>query len=105
LTRTATLTVNPTAPPPPPPPPSADTVTVTRAEYDSAKSTLRVEATSTNAGATLQAFVASTGQLIGTLTNAGGGKYAGQFSVSSNPIKITVKSSLGGSTTQGVIGK
>jgi hypothetical protein len=103
LTRTATLMVNPPAPPPPPP--SADTVTVTRAEYDSAKSTLRVEATSTNAGATLQAFVTSTGQLIGTLTNGGGGKYAGQFSLSSNPIKITVKSSLGGSTTQGVTGK
>jgi hypothetical protein len=99
LTRTATLTVNPTAAPPPP---SADTVSITRVEYETAKRTLRVEATSTSSTATLQAFVTSTGQLIGTLTNSGGGKYAGQFSLTSNPGSITVKSSLGGSATRAV---
>ncbi|HVG30465.1 MAG TPA: FG-GAP-like repeat-containing protein [Pyrinomonadaceae bacterium] len=95
VTRTSTLTVNAPAPPP-----SADTVAITRAEYESAKRSLRVEATSTRSTATLQVFVTSTGQLIGTLTNSGGGKYAGQFSVSSNPGSITVKSSLGGSATR-----
>jgi hypothetical protein len=103
VTRTATITVNPPAPPPPPAP--SDTVTVTRAEYDSAKGALRVEATSTSASATLKVLVTSTGQVLGTLTNAGGGKYAGQFSASSNPVSITVKSSLGGSATQAVSAK
>jgi hypothetical protein len=97
VTRTATLTVNPPAPPPPA---SADTVAITRAEYEASKRTLRVEASSTRSTATLQVFVTSTGQLIGTLTNGGGGKYTGQFSVSSNPGSVTVKSSLGGSATR-----
>jgi hypothetical protein len=47
--------------------------------------------------------VTATGQLIGTLTNEGGGKYAGQFTWSSNPQNITVRSSLGGSASRAVI--
>ncbi len=87
--RVATLTINSTAT-------AADTISITRAEYDRAKATLRVEATSSRPTATLKMFVTSTGQLIGTLANNGGGKYSGQFSWSVNPQNITVKSNFGG---------
>lgn len=94
-TRSATLTINP-------PSTTADRVSITRAEYDSSKRTLRVEATSTRSNATLQVFRTSGGQLIGTLRNEGGGRYSGQFSVSTNPQSITVRSNLGGSATRTV---
>jgi len=103
VARAATLTVNPaSAPPPPPPPPQTDTVAVQIAEYASDKRELRVEATSTNSSAVLRCYVSSTGALIGTLTNDGGGRYRGQFSWPSNPQSITVRSSLGGSATRTV---
>lgn len=97
VTRSATLTINAASPPP-----STDTVSISRAEYDSSKRALRVEAASTRSNATLQVFRTSDGQLIGTLNNEGGGKYFGQFSVSANPQNITVRSSLGGSATRSV---
>jgi hypothetical protein len=97
VTRSATLTVNPAAA-------STDTVAVQKAEYTSSKGTLLVEATSTRSTATLQVFVTSTGQLLGTLTN-NGGKYNGQLSTTVNPQNITVRSSLGGSATRAVVGK
>jgi hypothetical protein len=102
VTRSASLAINPTSAPPPP---SADRVSITRAEYDSDKRVLRVEATSTSSSATLQAFVSSTGQLIGTLSNSGGGQYRGEFSLSTNPQNITVKSNLGGVATRSVTAK
>jgi hypothetical protein len=77
-------------------------VRITRAEYESSKRTLRVEATSTSSSATLRVFVTSTGQLIGTLSNNGGGQYRGELSVSTNPQNITVRSSLGGVATANV---
>ena len=70
--RSATLTINPAAG-------GADTVSITRAEYAVGNRRLRVEATSTRANATLQAFVTSSNQLIGTLSNNGGGRYRGEF--------------------------
>jgi hypothetical protein len=97
LEKTATINVNPGA--------AADTVSVTRAEYVVSSRQLRVDATSTKATATLQVFVSSTGALIGTLSNNGGGSYSGQFSWPSNPQSITVKSSLGGSATRAVTAK
>lgn len=97
--RSATLTINPAATT------TADTVAITRAEYDSSKRVLRVEATSTRSTATLKAYVTSTGALIGTLTNNGGGKYGGQFNLSTNPQSITVRSSLGGQATRTVTAK
>lgn len=103
VTRSATLTINPASTTPPPP--STDTVSITRAEYETDKRTLRVEATSTSSSATLQAFVSSTGQLIGTLSNSGGGQYRGEFSLSTNPQNITVRSSLGGVATRSVTAK
>jgi hypothetical protein len=77
-------------------------VQITRAEYDSSKRALRVEATSTSANATLQVFVTASGQLLGTLGNSGGGQYRGEFSTSTNPQNITVRSSLGGVATRTV---
>ncbi len=93
--RSANLTINPPAS-------TADTVSVTRAEYETAKRTLRVEATCSRSTATLQVFVTSTNQLVGTLTNNGGGKYSGQFNLTSNPQSITVRSNGGGQTTRTV---
>jgi hypothetical protein len=103
VTRSSTLTINPVTAPPPPP--STDTVRITRAEYDSGKRILRVEATSTSSSATLRVFVTSTGQLLGTLSNNGGGQYRGELSASTNPQNITVRSSLGGVATASVVAK
>ena len=105
VTRSATLTINPVTAPPPPPPPSTDTVRITRAEFESSKQTLRVEATSTSSSATLQVFVTATGQLLGTLGNSGGGQYRGELRVSTNPQNITVRSSLGGVASASVVAK
>jgi trimeric autotransporter adhesin len=93
LTRSATLTVNAPAS-------STDTVSISRAEYDSGKRVVRVEATSSGSGATLRAYVSATNELIGTLS-AG----RGEFSWPSNPQSITVRSSLGGSATRSVTAK
>lgn len=95
VTRTAVLTVNPTTS-------AADTVGIQRAEYDGGKRALRVDASSSNTSAVLRAYVTSTGVLLGTLTNAGGGSYRGEFSATTNPQDITVKSSLGGSASRAV---
>jgi hypothetical protein len=91
--RSATLTINPAA---------ADTVSITRAEYDVGNRRLRVEATSTRTNATLQTFVTSSSQLIGTLSNDGGGRYRGEFNWSVNPQNITVRSNFGGQATRAV---
>jgi hypothetical protein len=80
----------------------ADTVSITRAEYSAGNRELRLEATSTNAGAVLRAYVTATNQLIGTLTNKGGGRYEGRFTWPSNPQNVTVRSSLGGSAARAV---
>jgi FG-GAP-like repeat len=93
--RSATLTINPAVG-------GTDTVTITRAEYDSGNRRLRVEATSTRANAALQAFVTSSGQLIGTLSNDGGGRYRGEFTWPVNPQSITVRSNFGGQATRAV---
>ena len=103
VTQSATLTV--TAGPPPPPAPPSDTVTVTRAEYAVNAQQLKIEATSSSSQATLTVSVTSTSQVIGTLSNAGGGKYNGQFIVPVNPRNITVKSSGGGTATLSVTAK
>ena len=102
VTVSTTLTVHPAAGPAPSPTPAADSVAVQRAEYDAGKRVLQVEATSTNSTATLRAFVTATNALIGTLTNDGGGRYRADFSSSTNPQNVTVKSSLGGSASRSV---
>ena len=94
--KTATLGVNPPAPP------VTDTVAVQKAEYTASKKTLRVEATSSNTNVTMTVSTTSTGAVLGTLANKGGGKYEATLSVATNPVNITVKSSGGGSTTRAV---
>jgi hypothetical protein len=79
---------------------ATDSVSIQLAEYDSGNRRLRVEATGSNANATLQVYVTSTNTLIGTLSNEGGGRYRGDFSWSTNPQNITVRSSLGGSANR-----
>jgi hypothetical protein len=44
----------------------------------------------------LQMFVTSGGQLIGTRSNDGGGRFRGEFSWPVNPQNITVRSNFGG---------
>jgi hypothetical protein len=92
LTTSLTVTVNG----------ASDTVAIQTAEYRRSKKQLRVQATSTSGSATIKAYVTSTGALIGTLSNAGGGKYQGQFAWPSNPVNITVRSSQGGSASKSV---
>jgi hypothetical protein len=75
---------------PPPPPPCADTVRVTRVEYSSGARQLRVEATSTIAGAILTVWNATGTQTIGRLTDESGGRYRGQFKDIANPVTIRV---------------
>ena len=81
---------------------AADTVSIQLAEYSAGNAELRVEATSSSSTATLQVYVTSTNILIGTLRNEGGGRYRGDFSWSTNPQSITVRSNLGGQTTRTV---
>jgi hypothetical protein len=91
VTRTASLSVVP-----------ADTVKITLAEYDLARQVLKVQATSTSTTAALTVSVTSMAQVIGTLTNVGGGKSEGQFAWPVEPQSVTVKSSGGGSATRTV---
>lgn len=72
------------------------------ADYVTSKRELRVEVSDSSSTATLRAYVTSTGALIGTLSNSGGGKYKAQFTVSTNPQNVTVRSSLGGSASKAV---
>jgi len=102
LTRTPTATPGSTATPTRTATLSTAIVSITRAEYGVSKHWLRVEATSTDASATLTAYVTATGQVIGTLVNNGGGRYSLQISWPSNPQNITVRSSAGGSASRTV---
>jgi hypothetical protein len=95
-TRSAVLTVNPATQ-------ATDSVSVQRAEYDG--ESLRVEASSTSSTVTLRVLVTSSGALIGTLSNDGGGRYRGELSWPSNPQNITVTSSGGGSASRAVTAK
>jgi hypothetical protein len=81
---------------------AADTISIQLAEYSTGNQELRVEATGSNASATLQVYVTSTNTLIGTLRNEGGGRYRSDFSWPTNPQNITVRSSLGGSASRNV---
>lgn len=83
---------------------AAETLTITGAQYNTARQLLQVKATDSNAGATLQVFVTSTNTLIGTLRQNATG-YAGKFSWPTNPTNITVKSSLGATASANVRAK
>jgi hypothetical protein len=93
-----TLTVTPTAA-------QTDTVAIQRAEYVVSKRQLSVQATSTSRTATLRVSVTATGQVIGTLSNRGDGRYDGTFTVATNPQNVTVTSSLNGRASRAVTAK
>jgi hypothetical protein len=76
-----------------------DTVHISRAQYTASRSQLTVNATDTNDTAILTVSVTSTGQILGTMQNGGGGNYSAKFSHLSNPQNITVTSNFGGSAT------
>jgi hypothetical protein len=99
---TATRTATSVPPSATPPQVATDTVSIQLAEYAAGKAELRVEATGSNASATLSVYVTSTNTVIGTLRNEGGGRYRGDFSWPTNPQSITVRSSFGGLATRSV---
>ncbi|HEU0292450.1 MAG TPA: hypothetical protein VFR47_06925 [Anaerolineales bacterium] len=76
---------------------STGIITITLAQYRTTTRRLSVTATSSNPNAVLKVYVTSSGALIGTLTNNGGGNYSGTFKWPTNPLNITVKSNLDGS--------
>jgi plastocyanin len=76
-----------------------DTVTITRAQYSTQRSQLTVQATDSDPTATLTVSVTSSGQVLGTMTNQGGGNYNFKKVVTPNPRQITVTSNLGGTAT------
>lgn len=76
-----------------------DTVTITKSQYTVSKALLNIEATSTNSTATLRVFNTTTDALVGTMSNAGGGKFVGQFRVLGPFTSATVQSSQGGLAT------
>jgi len=82
-----------------------DSLQVTRAEDAVRQGQLKLDALSTSPSATLTVWNASTGALIGSMSNAGNGKYTGTFAVPVAVTSVTLKSSLGGTTTGSVVQK
>jgi hypothetical protein len=101
-TPTPTPTVTPTPTPSPTPSPAVDSIVIQRAEYQLSRRVLRVDATGTEATATLRVHVTATGALIGTLKSNGNGRFSAQLSWPTNPNNITVRSSFGGFATSAV---
>ncbi|HXT28449.1 MAG TPA: VCBS repeat-containing protein [Vicinamibacterales bacterium] len=81
----------------------SDSVAITKAQLTRKTSDLKIEATSTSPTTTITVYNAATGALLGTLDNAGGGKYKGSvflFVAANAPVPaITLKSALGGTTS------
>ena len=78
---------------------ATDTVQITRAIYTTSRSQLTVQATDSNDTAVLTVSVTSSGVILGTMTNNGGGNYSAKFNGIVNPMNITVSSNLGGSAS------
>jgi plastocyanin len=75
---------------------ASDTVTITKAQYTTSRTQLLVQATDSNPAAVLTVSVTSTGEVLGTLRTRGDGNYQGKFTVTANPVNVTVSSDLGG---------
>ena len=101
-TATPTPVATPTPTPMPTPMPVTDTVRIQRAEYQRSKSSLRVDATSSEPTATLRVYVTATGALVGTLKNNGSGRFSASLSWPTNPVNVTVRSNFGGSAASAV---
>jgi DNA-binding beta-propeller fold protein YncE len=88
----ATLTVAP-----------GDKVTITSATFSQSTHTLTVNATGSNSQATLNVYLASNNQLLGTMVAIGNGGYTLQVPfVGGTPSSVNVVSNLGAKTGQGV---
>ena len=101
-TPTPVGTPSPTPTPTPTPVPTVDVIKILRADYQQSKQTLRVDATGSDPSATLRVFVTASGALVGTLKNNGNGRYSASLAWPTNPVNITVRSSLGGSASTAV---
>ena len=101
-TPTPTATPIPAPTPTPTPAPSVDTIKILRAEYQQSKGVLRVDATGSEPTATLRVYVTATGAFVGTLRSNGSGRYSASLPWPTNPVEITVRSSLGGSASRTV---
>jgi len=92
VTQTVTLTIQK----------PQDTVTITKAQYDSSKKVIQVEAGSSNVSGRLGVWDTSTGQFLFSLVPTGGGKSSIQATFPSAqypfpiPANITVRSNFGG---------
>ncbi|HEX8720435.1 MAG TPA: hypothetical protein VF736_07385 [Pyrinomonadaceae bacterium] len=86
----------------PKPTTAADVVAIQKAEYVASKRQLTVQASSTSPTATLTVSETATAKVIGVLTNKGGGKYEGTFTLAANPQNITVTSNLQGTARRAV---
>jgi hypothetical protein len=73
-----------------------DTVAVTKAEFTVRQNQVKVESTSTDSAAILRVFNATTGVLVGTMSNVGRGKFVGQFVAGGPFTSVAVQSSQGG---------
>ena len=87
----ATLTVAP-----------GDKVTISSATFSQSTRTLTVNAAGSNPQATLNVFLASTNQLLGTMVTSGNGSYTLQVPFVGTPASVNVVSNLGAKTGQGV---
>ena len=101
-TPTPTPTPVGTPTPTPTPSPTVDTINIQRAEYQQSRQSLRVDATGSNPAATLRVYVTATGAFVGTLRNNGNGRYSASLAWPTNPMNITLRSSLGGSASTAV---
>lgn len=72
-----------------------ETIRVTRAQYTVARSQLTVQATDTVQTAALTVSVTNSGEVLGPMTNNGGGNYSAKFNGIANPGNITVTSDSG----------
>lgn len=80
-----------------------DKVTITAATYSKSTHNLVVSATGSNPQATLNVYLASNNQLLGTMVNQGGGNYTLQLVYAAGtPASVNVVSNLGAKTGQGV---
>jgi len=80
-----------------------DKVVITTATYSQSTHLLTVNATDSNAQATLNVYLASNNQLLGTMSNQGNGSYSLQVLFQTGtPASISIASNLGAKTGQGV---
>ena len=81
-----------------------DKPAITSATYSRSTHILTVTAADSNSQATLNVFLASNNQLLGTMVNQGGGNYMLQQPFpAGTPASVSVVSNLGGKTGQGVM--